>query len=466
MLITLMILTSGFVKSQSNLVVDTTLTAEQLIKNVLLQGDNIKVGNIKYNGHPSAVGYFNIDEERSFKLKNGIILSTGNVNSSVGPNTSPSLSDTLGRGGDKDLLKLGKRKTYDAAVLEFDFVPFNNKVSFTYIFASEEYLEYSGSKYNDVFAFFISGPGIEGLKNMATLPRTSNEVVSINTINQFKNQDYFINNNYWRIDGKAKSEYELSTLDKELLQDIEYDGMTVALKAETNVIPYKKYHFKIAIADVSDMRYNSAVFLKGGSFTTEIDTTATGIFSFVENVDTNKVDFEAIFENKAFDIADAQVKAVAIPKDIPNEYGTEVFSSKSVTPIKEKPAYDKVPSNHSKNIILTLPAKFESVLFDYNSDVLSKNAKASLNILVEMLNATPSAQTHLIGHTDATGSNQYNISLSKSRVEAVYDYLKSQGVDTSRLKTEYFGESKPKASNQSQEGRAINRRVDIILEKA
>ena len=67
--------------SQSNLVVDTTLTAEQLIKKILLQGDNIKVENIKYNGHPSAIGRFEIDEERSFKLKNGIILSSGRASS-------------------------------------------------------------------------------------------------------------------------------------------------------------------------------------------------------------------------------------------------------------------------------------------------------------------------------------------------------------------------------------------------
>jgi len=246
-----MLLMTNVIKAQSNLVIDTTLSAEQLIKKVLLQGDNIKVDNIKYNGHPSSVGQFDIEEERSFNLTNGIILSSGRVSSSIGPNSSPALSDTMSRGGDLDLQKLGRRRTYDAAVLEFDFVPLNNKVSFSYIFASEEYLEYSGSKYNDVFAFFISGPGIEGLKNMAVLPRTTDEVVSINTINQFKNQDYFINNNNWRIDGNEKSEYELGMLNEELLKDIEYDGMTIALKAETNVIPYKKYHFKIAIADVS-----------------------------------------------------------------------------------------------------------------------------------------------------------------------------------------------------------------------
>ena len=371
----------------------------------------------------------------------------------------------MSRGGDKDLQKLGKRRTYDAAVLEFDFVPFNNKVSFTYIFASEEYLEYSGSKYNDVFGFFISGPGIDGLKNMATLPRTTDEVVSINTINQFKNQDYFINNNNWKINGKAKSKYELGTLDEKLLEDIEYDGMTIAFKAETNVIPYKKYHFKIAIADVSDMRYNSAVFLKGGSFATEIDSTAKGIFSLVENIDTTKIDFEAIFENKAFDIADAQVKEKVIPNNIPSEYNTEkVFISKNIKSKEEKLTNEE--NILSKNKIDTsLPAKFESISFSYNSHLLTENAKVSLDILVQILNATPAAQTYLIGHTDATGSNEYNILLSKSRVEAVFEYLQTQGINTSRLNVKYFGESQPKASNQSEIGRSANRRVEILLKK-
>lgn len=455
-----MFLMTNVIEAQSNLIVDTTLTAQQLIEKVLLQGDNIKVDNIKYNGHPSAVGSFNINEERSFKLENGLILSSGRASSSIGPNSSPALSDTLSRGGDKDLQELGERRTYDAAVLEFDFVPLNNKVSFTYIFASEEYLEYSGSKYNDVFAFFISGPGINGLKNMATLPRTTDEVVSINTINQFKNQDYFINNNYWRIDGKAKSSYELETLDEELLKDIEYDGMTVALQAETNVIPYKKYHFKIAIADVSDMRYNSAVFLKGGSFKAEIDTTATGVFSFVENVDTTKVDFEAIFEDKTFNIADAQIEEKVITK----EYDTEVFAAINVKLKKEKPSNDEIYSVN-ESMVLTLPTRFESISFNYNSYLLTENAKVRLDILVQMLNATPAAYTYLAGHTDAIGNNHYNTFLSKSRVEAVSKYLQNKGIDSKRLKMDHFGEAKPKASNQSAAGRTANRRVDILLKK-
>lgn len=464
---------------QSQMTVDTTLSPEELIKKVLLKNDNVKVDNIKYRGHKSAIGQFDIEEERSFSLEKGLTLSTGRVSSNIGPNSSAALSDTLKWSGDKDLEELCERKTFDAAVLEFDFIPLSNKVSFTYIFASEEYLEYSGSKYNDVFAFFISGPGIEGSKNMAILPRTENEFVAINSINQFKNQDYFVNNNVWRMNGKKKNQYELGMLDQELAEDIEFDGMTIALDAQTNVIPFKKYHFKIAIADVSDMRYNSAVFLKAGSFAVEVDTTAKGVFSIVEDIDKEKVNYEAIFDDKDFDLAEAKqdpMPVVEIPTDIPAEYNDEekTFSTakKELIDNGEFTVKGGKPINLKKNeakavehsMMLAFPAKFENVHFDYNSSELTTHSKAVLDILVDMIKASPTSIVKLSGHTDASGSHQYNLKLSERRVLAVSKYLESRGVESVLLSTNHFGENKPVSSNRSEKGRAANRRVEIFLD--
>src|SRR4030095_438410 len=72
--------------------------------------------------------------------------------------------------------------TEDAVILEFDFVPIGDTIRFNYVFSSEEYPSFSCTQYNDVFAFFISGPGITGLKNIALVPGT-NIPVAINSIN-------------------------------------------------------------------------------------------------------------------------------------------------------------------------------------------------------------------------------------------------------------------------------------------
>lgn len=448
-------------KSQGTLGIDTAFSPEDLIKKVLLNGDDVKVGNIKYRGHPSALGYFDFENGGKFSLENGLVLSTGAVRSSIGPNSTPARSDTLKRIGDSDLETLCDRTTYDATILEFDFVPLNNKVSFTYIFASEEYLEYSGSKYNDVFAFFISGPAIQGMKNMAIVPNTKNEIVSINTINQFSNQDYFINNNWWKFNGKMMSEFEIdASLDPNLLSSFEYDGMTVALTAETNVVPFKKYHFKIAIADVSDMRYNSAVFLKGGSFAAEIDTTATGVFSQVENMDVERIDFEAIFENKAFDLSEAIIKdntkvgeEMIMSASKPAEKAKEILTSRGLDALEVVEVTKKI----------AFPATFESIHFTYDTDALGDESKAALDALAALLQTQPQAVAQLSGHTDATGNAAYNFALSARRIAAIVGYLENKGIDKSQLLLLPKGEQEPIADNTSNAGRAKNRRVEILL---
>ena len=69
------------------------------------------------------------------------------------------------------------------------------------------------------------------------------------------------------------------------------------------------------------------------------------------------------------------------------------------------------------------------------------------------------------GYTDAIGSEAYNMDLSKRRAQSVVDYLVNKGVDRSKLEVIPFGESKPVATNKTQEGRAMNRRVEIRISK-
>lgn len=102
-----------------------------------------------------------------------------------------------------------------------------------------------------------------------------------------------------------------------------------------------------------------------------------------------------------------------------------------------------------------------SALFDFDRAVLKPAGKAALDGLVADLSKLDVETVIAVGHTDATGSDRYNQGLSIRRVEAVKAYLVSKGVPADRIKTEGKGEADPVASNQTREGRAQNRRVEV-----
>ncbi|PKN29378.1 MAG: hypothetical protein CVU64_08515 [Deltaproteobacteria bacterium HGW-Deltaproteobacteria-21] len=101
------------------------------------------------------------------------------------------------------------------------------------------------------------------------------------------------------------------------------------------------------------------------------------------------------------------------------------------------------------------------VYFDVNKADLKPQAIATLDENVRVLKENPNLTIELAGHTDATGSDSYNTMLSQRRVQNVQQYLTSKGIPASRLRTVAFGKSKPVAENQTKEGRAKNRRVEI-----
>ena len=158
-------------------------------------------------------------------------------------------------------------QTYNAAILEFDFIPYADTIRFKYVFGSDEYPEFAppnNTTYNDVFGFFISGPGITGFQNIAKLPNGA--VVSINNVNTITNPFYFVNNG----DGNT-APYNQSP------QYIQYDGFTKVLEAVSQVQCGQTYHLILAIADVGDGQWDSGIFLEANSLSTitpvEIDHT-------------------------------------------------------------------------------------------------------------------------------------------------------------------------------------------------
>lgn len=276
----------------AQIVLQNTLTPEQLVQQVLL-GSGVSVSNITFNGAPGTtiteqMGEFDATNAQ-LTMPLGVIMATGDIDNAMGPNNISSSSLGGGNFGqtDPDLEILASPQVVnDAAVLEFDFIPNGDTLKFDFIFASDEYPEYVCGV-NDVFGFFLSGPGFNGpftnnAENIALVPGTSIPI-SINTVNngnvgangmlancvassaQWNQQAlYYVDNG-----NGTNAPYNSNA------QYLQYDGMTTVLTAFALVTCGVQYHIKIAIGDASDTAFDSAVFLKAGSFTSTAAVTAS-----------------------------------------------------------------------------------------------------------------------------------------------------------------------------------------------
>lgn len=111
-----------------------------------------------------------------------------------------------------------------------------------------------------------------------------------------------------------------------------------------------------------------------------------------------------------------------------------------------------------------LKVTFDSgILFATNSSTLSDASKSALRNFATSLKANPDTDIRIIGFTDNTGKVDYNQTLSEKRAKSVYDYLMMQGVSTDRMVYEGKGIHDPVASNDTPEGRSLNRRVEIVI---
>ena len=269
--IIILLLATSFMELHSQLFVDGSLAdkPERLVKEVLV-GSGLQVSNCtavaKTDSGMISIGTFD-GNLTNIGLSQGLIMTTGFIQNAIGPNDKCSEKGVNGLKGDptglETILPPGS-STKEATILEFDFIPTFTKLSFSYVFASEEYKEYVEDNYNDAFAFFVSGPGIAGMKNIALIPGTD-EIVSINTIH----------NGHWECNATEPTEdiepkNEEYFIDNDNGQTIQYDGFTVPLDAVIeDLIPGETYHIKLVIADVYDANYDSGVFLLGGSFSSE-----------------------------------------------------------------------------------------------------------------------------------------------------------------------------------------------------
>lgn len=115
-------------------------------------------------------------------------------------------------------------------------------------------------------------------------------------------------------------------------------------------------------------------------------------------------------------------------------------------------------------VVENIPIVINNVFFDYDKYELKEESFAELDRLSEMIKSTDSKlRVQIMGHTDNQGTDQYNLTLSKNRAEAVSSYLISKGCPASRMSAKGFGKSKPVASNETEDGKAQNRRVEFML---
>jgi flagellar motor protein MotB len=253
---------------------------------------------------------------------------------------------------------------YDACVVEMDIIPLGDTLSFRYMFASEEYDEYVGTQFNDAFAFFISGPGIEKKKNLAVLESGSR--VSVNSINNGNpskktlkpSNPSFYNRNIGQI-------------------PLEFDGFTRTLEIIEPVIAFETYHLKIVIADAGDGAYDSGVFIEEGSVIS--------------------------------------------------------YDYKYVIP------------------------------FDTDISNLDEEARKILLGMTKIAHNHPEYVLQITGHTDSDGSEASNLILSQNRINSVVNYILDEGFLADDILTVNKGESMPMTTNETNEGKEQNRRVEIKL---
>lgn len=258
-------LISGIISYSQNITVNNNYTNNDLVNNVFLNGTCTEVSAIQVKGYTfqdgiKSWGYFNKGQS-NFPFDEGIILTTGKLNAAPGPNSGTLSDGPSSWGGDIDLENsVNINNTYNATSLEFNFIPDANTMRFEYIFASEQYL-LSGTPsqcgYTDGFAFILTDVTNNGTpQNLAlvpntTIPVTSSTIRGAGGLCPPANAQYFASYN-------------------NINSPIAYNGNTVPLMVEANVVPGHTYHIKIVIADQGNNLYDSAVFLRANSFDASI----------------------------------------------------------------------------------------------------------------------------------------------------------------------------------------------------
>ncbi len=266
-------------------------TPTNLVQNAF-QGSGINIINVTYTGDDQSIGFFkdaqiDLGIDDGFALSSGKLLDAFGLGCDIGPcqntgNNGVASTNTSG-GSDPDLeIITSGASVNNASVIEIEFIPQNNTIFFNYVFASEEYQNYTCSNFNDAMGIFLSGPGISGAysnggDNIALIPGTSIPV-SINTVNSgvaTGGPPTNCNLGY--------SSFFIDNVGNTGI-NVEYSGFTVPLSCQAAVVPGETYTLKIAVGDTFDSILDTSIFLEGGSFNSniiDVDYSYTNAYGYV-----------------------------------------------------------------------------------------------------------------------------------------------------------------------------------------
>lgn len=246
----------------------TYVTADQAVQALL--GPGVSYSNAAFTGYDVQLGSMTNMTGPAFQITDGIVIGCSDAQDIV-PNYFGTFLPT-NISGDPDLLTVANSvppligqsfsvgSVNNIAALEFDFVAVGTELNFNFIFGSDEYLTYVNTTYNDVFAFFLSGPGItgpyaspagfpDGAVNIAIVPNSIPELpITISSVNNVLNAAYYQDNQ-----GQANATIQLN-------------GFTKKLTATHGLECGGTYHIKLAIANGSDQALKSDVIIEAGSF--------------------------------------------------------------------------------------------------------------------------------------------------------------------------------------------------------
>ena len=246
---------------------DTELyTVSELVTDVLIDSECSQAFNVTYStgsdfGSTNGIGYFEANGS-SWPFESGLIMTSGDVINAVGPETGVLGDGTYDWPGDADLESvipgLNAGDTNNASILEFDFIPVTDFMSFDFIFAAEEYGTFQCT-FTDAFAFLLTDT--QGVTtNLAIVPGTV-DPISVLTV-----RDEQYNANCESVNPEFFGNYYGPGGLPTLTSPTNFLGHTIPMTAEANVIPNELYHIKLVVADDGDTVYDSAVFIAAGSF--------------------------------------------------------------------------------------------------------------------------------------------------------------------------------------------------------
>ena len=274
----LLLLFYSAISSSQGIIVDTTtLGVPELVREELMQNACANQSNFKFSSH-RGIGKFT-STNPNFPISSGIIIRNGIAKYTEGAYTGLNESSKLNSATDSNLQIISDSNGQvvpitDVSFIQFDFTPLSSNFSFDFLFASNEYGEFQCG-FSDVFAFILTDLTTGISTNLAVVPGTTTPV----SVKNIRDQQY--NSSCLSANANLFDRYNVTNSGSSA---INMRGETKVLTASSTVIPNRTYSIKLAIGDYNDSNYDSAVFIKGGSFMTGMDLGPDRIICEGENI--------------------------------------------------------------------------------------------------------------------------------------------------------------------------------------